>query len=130
MYEHRFQFQQPNADLRVGDSEREQTGDRLRRAHAEGRLDAEEFQERIEGCYEAKTAGQLHELVTDLPGEERQPRSGRPFWLMPRWRAVLAALLALVLVGAVIHGHVLWVLLPLFFLTRFWGWRRRPYFRL
>ena len=134
MYEYRFQHdtQQSGQDLRVGDRERDQTGDRLRRAHAEGRLDPEEFQERIDRCYKAKTAGELTELVADLPTEQTagERRFGSPGWLMPRWRAVLPVLFAIFLVAAVIHGHVLWALLPLFFLTRFLLWRRRPYFRL
>ncbi len=139
MYEYRFQYdaEQSGQDLRVGDREREQTGERLRRAHAEGRLDAEEFQERIERCYKAKTAGELSGLVADLPGEQRRSerRATLPLGLVPRWAAVLPVLFAIFLVAAVIHGHVLWALLPLLFVTRFllWGrlWRRRrPYFGL
>lgn len=134
MHEHLSHFQ-PNPDLRVGDSEREQTADRLRSAHGEGRLDADEFQERIGRCYEAKTVGELQDLVADLPGEQRHGRSSRQFWLMPRWRAALPILFAVILVGAVIHGHhgqhghVLWAVLPLVFLAWLWAWRRRPYSR-
>lgn len=134
MTEYRFQHYADHSDqdLRVGDHEREQTGDRLRRAHAEGRLDAEEFQERIERCYKAKTAGELRALIADLPTEQRRRErgAGHPFWLMPRWPAVLPVLFTIFLVAAVIHGHVLWALLPLFFVTRFCFWRRRPYLRL
>ena len=132
MYEYRFQHAADRSDqgLRVGDHEREQTGDRLRRAHAEGRLDAEEFQERIERCYKAKTAGELSGLVADLPGDQRQrERPALPLlWLIPRWRVVLLVVFTIVLVSAVIHGHVLWALLPLLFLSRLLLWRRRPYF--
>ena len=121
----------PDPSLRVGDAEREQTADRLRRSHTEGRLDAEEFQERLERCYTAKTAGELRQLVADLPGEQRAPGpfSGRRS--LRGWRLVplFPILLTIFLVSALIHGHWfgLWLLLPLFFVSRFWFWRRRPW---
>ncbi len=128
MYEHRFQ-QDPN--IRVGDSEREQAGDRLRRAHAEGRLDPDELQDRIDRCYEAKTLGELAELVADLPREEnpRERSFGQMGSFLPRLGTVVPILLAIFLISAVIHGHVLWALLPLFLLMRFLMWRRRPWRR-
>jgi hypothetical protein len=61
-------------EIRAADADREQTAERLRQSHAEGRLDIDEFQERLERCYEAKTLGQLGELVRDLPRQaEREP---------------------------------------------------------
>jgi hypothetical protein len=41
--------------------------DRLRRHHAEGRLDTEELQERIDRRSQANTVGELERLITDLP---------------------------------------------------------------
>src|SRR5438067_13296420 len=76
-------------NLRAADADREATAERLRKNHAEGRLDMTEFQQRLERCYEAKTLGALEELVTDLPreatGTERSafsPRRLKPW----RWR--------------------------------------------
>lgn len=122
--------QQPygsDQNLRVGDAEREQTGDRLRQAHVEGRLDPEEFQDRLDRCYKAKTASELRELVADLPGEGRpQGRSSsRPSLLWLRTIPVLPILLAIFLISATVHGHIWWLLLPLFFLMRFRRWGRR-----
>jgi hypothetical protein len=39
----------------------------LREHHAAGRLTAEEFHERMDRALEAKTLGELDELMTDLP---------------------------------------------------------------
>ncbi|MGY0492057.1 DUF1707 SHOCT-like domain-containing protein [Streptomyces sp. WG-D5] len=62
-------------DLRASDADRDRIADILREALAEGRLDAEEHAERIDGVYRAKTVGELEPLVRDLPGahEPRRP---------------------------------------------------------
>ena len=66
--------------IRAADADRERLAERLRKSHAEGRLDMEEFQQRLERCYEAKTLGELSELVRDLPRQdepaERAAKSG------------------------------------------------------
>lgn len=114
---------------RAADADREATSERLRRHHAEGRLDAEEFQERIDRCYQAKTVGELEQLVTDLPPE---PTSGGRFH--PR-RLLMVPLVPIVItivaISAVTSGHGdhfgFWLLIPLFFLFRFCLWRRGPW---
>ncbi|RFU84729.1 DUF1707 and DUF2154 domain-containing protein [Streptomyces triticagri] len=55
------------ADLRASDADRDRFADILRDAMAEGRLTSEEFTDRIEGVYRAKTVGELEPLVRDLP---------------------------------------------------------------
>ncbi|MFF3750052.1 DUF1707 domain-containing protein [Streptomyces sp. NPDC002018] len=55
------------AGTRASDAEREQIAERLREAVAEGRLDMEEFDERLEAAYKARTHGELAPLVRDLP---------------------------------------------------------------
>jgi uncharacterized protein DUF1707 len=116
-------------NLRAADADRERIAERLRNSHAEGRLDMAEFQQRLERCYEAKTLGELGELVRDLPRQD-EPSEGRPFgWLGPwPWRMALFApiLLALLVVSAATGHHVFWLWIPLLFL--FWRmswWRRR-----
>jgi hypothetical protein len=54
-------------DTRASDAERERVAEYLREAVAEGRLDMEEFGERLEAAYEARTHGELAPLVSDLP---------------------------------------------------------------
>lgn len=61
-------------DMRAGDADREQLLERLRVAHAEGRLDAVELDERITAALAARTYGELAALVTDLPGDPPSPR--------------------------------------------------------
>ncbi|MEV5608410.1 DUF1707 domain-containing protein [Streptomyces sp. NPDC052225] len=55
-------------ELRASDADREQVAERLRDALAEGRLDMEEFDERLEATYKARTYGELAPLTQDLPG--------------------------------------------------------------
>ncbi|MFJ8827275.1 DUF1707 domain-containing protein [Streptomyces sp. NPDC102467] len=55
-------------DLRASDADREQVAERLRDGLAEGRLDMEEFEERLEATYKARTYGELAPLTRDLPG--------------------------------------------------------------
>ena len=111
--------------LRAADADRETIAERLRRSHAEGRLDVQEFQDRIDRCYQAKTLGDLDELVADLPPEESEARTSR---YMRAWRIPLVPVLITVLLIAAVsgpHGHIgLWIVFPLFFLTRMWGRRR------
>ncbi|MFD8281332.1 DUF1707 domain-containing protein [Streptomyces malaysiensis subsp. malaysiensis] len=55
------------AGMRASDAERERIAEVLREAVAEGRLDMEEFEERLGAAYAARTHGQLEPLVRDLP---------------------------------------------------------------
>ncbi|MFD9222873.1 DUF1707 domain-containing protein [Streptomyces sp. NPDC060064] len=54
-------------EMRASDSERERVAERLREAVAEGRLDMEEFEQRLDAAYRARTHGELEPLVSDLP---------------------------------------------------------------
>jgi hypothetical protein len=116
-------------NLRAADADREATSERLRRHHAEGRLDIEELQERIDRCYQAKTIGELEQLVTDLPPEPTSEGRLHPGRL--RMTPLVPIVIAIVVISAVTgghHGHFgLWLLIPLFFLFRFWPWRHRPW---
>ncbi|GAA3575460.1 hypothetical protein GCM10022197_35700 [Microlunatus spumicola] len=58
---------------RIGDAERDRAAELLREHMAQGRLTAEEFDERIEAALTARTASDLDPLFTDLPG----PRPGQ-----------------------------------------------------
>ncbi|MBB5117736.1 hypothetical protein FHS36_001142 [Streptomyces eurocidicus] len=54
-------------DMRASDAERERISEVLREAVAEGRLDMEEFEQRLDAAYKARTRGELEPLVKDLP---------------------------------------------------------------
>jgi len=67
-------------EMRASDAERERVAEVLREALAEGRLDMEEFQERLDSAYRARTRGELAPLVRDLPrasAPEEPERQGR-----------------------------------------------------
>lgn len=54
-------------ELRASDADRERVAEVLRDALAEGRLDMEEFGERLDATYSARTYGELAPLTRDLP---------------------------------------------------------------
>ncbi|GAB2817276.1 DUF1707 SHOCT-like domain-containing protein [Streptomyces daliensis] len=54
-------------EMRASDAERERIADVLKEAVAEGRLGVDEFQERLDSAYRARTRGELEPLVRDLP---------------------------------------------------------------
>jgi hypothetical protein len=54
-------------ELRASDADRERVAEVLRDALAEGRLDMEEFNERLEATYKARTYGELTPITRDLP---------------------------------------------------------------
>jgi Domain of unknown function (DUF1707) len=100
--------------LRVGDGDREAVGEILRQQHVEGRLDTDEFQERLERSLTAKTYAQLDELVADFPDDEaEQGRYGRAWALRP-WPFALLPL-AVIAAIALSGGHLIWLAFPLFF---------------
>jgi hypothetical protein len=121
-------------NLRASDADREATADRLREHHTDGRIDAEEFHERLDKCYAAKTVGQLAELTRDLPGNPARRRSGAGFSLLGSLRMIpivpiILALVAIHVIIGLVSGLFgvfsgLWVLIPLFFLGRLLFFRR------
>lgn len=118
--------------LRAADADREAIAEGLRRSHAEGRLDTTELQQRLERCFEAKTLGELDELVADLPREGAEDPPPRPRLGPWRWRLapLIPILIALIAICAITghHGHhAFWLLIPLAFLVyRMCWWRWHP----
>ena len=125
MYERYFTYHR-DPDIRASDADRDATADRLRRHHTEGRIDPEEFQERIDRCYQAKTLGELDQLVGDLPREGERPARRRDWRLLPV--PLIPVALAIVAISAAAGWHhggfgLLW-LIPVFFLIWMCVWRR------
>ncbi len=56
-----------NDRMRISDSDRDRAAAQLRDYYAEGRLTSEELDERVTAALQAKTAGDLRRLMTDLP---------------------------------------------------------------
>lgn len=122
--------------LRASDDDRDRTASLLREHHAAGRLTMDEFQERLDATYAAKTVGQLQELLSDLPSidlyrlpeqnmrrsqheQVSQPAPQQHGRLSPHWRAawgswasVSMVLMVIWLIGAASSHHLqgLWFL--------------------
>jgi hypothetical protein len=83
---------EPADALRASDADRERIADVLNIAVAEGRLEFDEFEQRLDRLYRSRTYGELRALVADLPDGggavelrargTRLRRSGR--WRVPR----------------------------------------------
>jgi Domain of unknown function (DUF1707) len=53
--------------VRIGDAEREKVATSLREHYASGRLTLDEFQQRLDAVFAAKTATDLAKITADLP---------------------------------------------------------------
>ena len=120
--------------LRVGNAEREAVVEVLRREHLAGRLDNDEFDERVARCLAAKTYAELDELIGDLPADERQTSRVVGRWGWRPWPLPFVFLPLLVAMIVFSHGRAAWLLVPFFvwFVVRpfFWrGFGRRTYSR-
>lgn len=78
----------PDPTLRAADADRDAVGDRLRRAHTEGRLTVQEFQERLDAAFAARTLGDLAGLTATCRSSPAGRR--RPGWPAPGARVLLA----------------------------------------
>jgi Domain of unknown function (DUF1707)/Domain of unknown function (DUF4190) len=102
-------------DLRASDADREATAERLRVAAAEGRLDHEELEERLQLTYAAKLCSELAHLTADVtPAAPAALPAPAPTFVRPRPRANAFAVASIVasllwVVGsalAIVFGHV------------------------
>jgi Flp pilus assembly protein TadB len=87
--------------LRASDADREHVAERLRHAAAEGRLLAEELEQRLGQTFKSRTYGELDAVVADLPSDRVSRRSERPAIPLARPALVLAIVVAAVAVVAV-----------------------------
>jgi len=103
----------PDPNIRVSHAERTEVADRLSKHYGDGRLDEEEFNERLDRAMKAKTRADLDGLFNDLPGEEPpRPPAGPPAPPMvrpPRRPSALPriAFLAFVAIVAIMVGQAL-----------------------
>jgi hypothetical protein len=119
--------------LRASDADREQVVSRLHQAATEGRIAAEELEQRVSTALKARTYGELEATVADLPQprQRRQPtRSPTGHWVLATVRAnpfllvfaipVLALTFAMLLAATIV-----WMVLMVIVLL-VGGGRRRP----
>ncbi|HEY7050347.1 MAG TPA: DUF1707 domain-containing protein [Jatrophihabitantaceae bacterium] len=103
---------QLSPELRIGTAEREQAAADLSEHLAAGRLSTEEFDERVQRAYAARTATDLEPLFRDLPDLHPAPA--------PRQRRDLRPLLILLVVVAVIAWVAFLRVPPFFIFPLFW----------
>jgi hypothetical protein len=87
--------------IRASDQDRDRTAGLLREHHALGRLDPEEFNERLDKVFLAKTIGDLDALTADLPAVDPYPL---PTSSLPR-HLPAAGLPASSVLDAMSRGH-------------------------
>jgi len=105
------------ANLRASDADRETVVSRLHKAATEGRIAAEELEQRVAQALKARTYGDLEQTVADLPGprprQRRAPARRTPVgWAVAAVRAnplliffaipVVAVTLAMMIAAAMI----------------------------
>jgi hypothetical protein len=98
--------------LRASDADREAVTTRLHEAAVEGRLDADELEERLHLALRARTYGELRRLVADLPAQaapwdRRRSRGVAPLAFTIAVR-VAVALVMVVIAMAVIVATAMW----------------------
>jgi hypothetical protein len=98
-----------SGDIRIGDAEREQAAAVLADHYAAGRLDHEEYAERLDAIWTARTGADLDVIFHDLPRPVQPPP---PVRLRGPGRLPFPVLAVLALVvGAVVVTHLPLVLL-------------------
>lgn len=110
----------PDPGVRIADSDRERAMADLAMHYADGRLDHEEYDERLDAIWTARTRADLAVLFSDLPRPQvtdpkvrtPQQKSGR------RKRVPLLPVLALLIALSMIIEAPLWLLIfPLMFVN-------------
>jgi hypothetical protein len=103
--------------LRASDADRDAIAARLHEAAVEGRLDADELEERLHLALRARTYGDLRRLVADLPArpqrwERRRGVAAVAFTIALRVAFALAVVIvALVVIAATAMWWLAWLVL-------------------
>jgi hypothetical protein len=109
--------------LRASDLDREHVAERLHRAAAEGRLFAEELEERLARALRARTLGELDALTTDLPGTVARRPGLSPIAkvgvaVVVATVAVAVIALAVLAVTGLLAGWLVWMVVAYFVFGR------------
>lgn len=111
----------PDPRMRIADSDRERAMADLAGHYAEGRLDHEEYDERLDAIWTARTRADLALLFNDLPRLPAplppRPEPAAPRRPSTRSRVPLLPVLAVLIVLSLLTGAHLWLLVfPLMFM--------------
>jgi hypothetical protein len=109
---------QPRAgDLRLSDAERDAAVERLSEHYAAGRLDKDEFDERSDAVWTAKTGSDLEPVFADLEPARPVRATGwvsdRAAWGRRGWTPVPFLPVLLILIALTVITHVPFLLLAL-----------------
>jgi uncharacterized membrane protein len=111
--------------LRLSDADRDEAIVQLSDHYAAGRLDREEFDERSDAVWTARTFGDLTPIFADLaPVRHERARVARGGWFPVRFLPLLVGLIALTVVT-----HIPFVLLAFLGCVFLFGRRRRHWLR-
>jgi Domain of unknown function (DUF1707) len=99
-------------ELLASDAERERVVEALRTHAADGRLEADELEQRLEGAYAARTRADLVPLVADLP-RPQAPRPRRPSRALPHLAPVIPLAILLVAIWALTGAGYFWPVWPI-----------------
>jgi Domain of unknown function (DUF1707) len=100
------------SELRVSDADRDLVAERLRAAAGEGRLSADELEERLESAFGARTEAELEPLTADLPAPvARAGRRRRP--ARPDFGPYLGVSVMLVAIWALTGMGYFWPIWPI-----------------
>lgn len=105
--------------FRTSDADRDRVTALLRDHFAAGRITAEELDERLTATLNAKTFGDLHQVLADLPGPALRQANRLPPQAVPAWRPGrrgprILPLAALALVAALLIPGAGWLFLAFF----------------
>jgi hypothetical protein len=123
----------PRSDLRLGDVDRDQAIARLSEHYAAGRLDKEEFDERSDAVWTAKTYADLAPIFADLgpAPSERQRHWDSRGWPGPWGRRGLLPVpfvpVIFVLIALTVLTHIPFVLLAVLGCSFVFARRRRSH---
>jgi len=134
--------------MRVSNADRTEVADRLSKHYGDGRLDEDEFNERLDRAMKAKTQADLHGIFADLPDSPPEmSRPEEPKAMVPQRRQrslfgrVVIIVLAVVIISSLWHAvtnpfwglatgglYIPWLLIAViaFFVWRSRSWHRRP----
>ena len=124
-----------NAPLRIGDAERDRAIAALGDHFAAGRLNAEEFEQRVDQAIKARFNSDLEPLFVDLPRTVEPTMDSRSHhrqdahlaWSPVVWFAPLIVICAVVAAVILSAPWLVWMFLWAFLITGFFRHRRRHF---
>jgi hypothetical protein len=116
--------------MRAADADRERVAEELRSAHADGRLDLTEYDERVQRAWAARTYGELDALTVDLPQARPPTQESRREARPPHAQCGSGRVTVSAWAGASLINLMIWAVLCLFtmgWIYPWWIWVAGPW---